>query len=181
MVKRPRISRRRLRCIALATLIAVPPWARGDEPSRENQIKAALVYKVVKFVEWPADAVRDGELMFCAFGDSPVVAALAGIEGRPVRAYRARFRRLEAPTGEVARGCHVLYLAAGAGRDQTPVAPGAHATLTVGDSEDFVSRGGMVGLVNRGNRMSFEINLRAARAAGIRIAAPLLELADVVE
>ena len=39
----------------------------------------------------------------------------------------------------------------------------------------------MVGLVNRGNRMSFEINLRAARAAGIRIAAPLLELADVVE
>ena len=57
MVKRPRISRRRLRCIALATLIAVPPWARGDEPSRENQIKAALVYKVVKFVEWPADAV----------------------------------------------------------------------------------------------------------------------------
>ncbi|MCB1896820.1 MAG: YfiR family protein [Rhodocyclaceae bacterium] len=181
MLARPRTSRHRLRCIALAALVAVPAWALGDAPSREDQIKAALVYKIAKFIEWPADAVRDGVLVFCAFGDSPVVAALAAIEGRAVRAYRAKFSRLEAPAGAVAGGCHVLYLATGAVRDRTPVAHGGRAILTVGDSEDFAVRGGMVGLVSSGNRVSFEINLRAARAAGIRIAAPLLELADVVE
>ncbi|HRX89155.1 MAG TPA: YfiR family protein [Steroidobacteraceae bacterium] len=40
--------------------------------------------------------------------------------------------------------------------------------------------GGMVTLLQESNRVGLEINLRAARRAGLEISAPLLQLATVV-
>ena len=169
-------------CTGLALLLAAPVSADAGEPTRENRIKAALVFKIAKFIEWPPGSIRDRTLTICTHGDSPVATALAGVDGREVRGFRARYRRLEALDDDAARGSQVLYLSrvpGGAPRSQVPAV--GHATLTVGDAERFAARGGMVGLVSGENRVTFEINLRAARAVGIDIAAPLLELANVLE
>ena len=62
-----------------------------------------------------------------------------------------------------------------------PASLRGRSVLTVSDGQDFARRGGMIGLVRGENRITFEINLRTAREAGLDPGAPLLELASVVE
>lgn len=52
--------------------------------------------------------------------------------------------------------------------------------LTVGDCDDFVDRGGMIGLFFEDRRLRFAINADAAEGAGLRISSNLLSLAAEV-
>jgi hypothetical protein len=52
--------------------------------------------------------------------------------------------------------------------------------LTVGESEDFIRDGGMVGLVRDADQIQIQVNLEATQAAGLRISSRLLSLAVVV-
>ncbi len=56
----------------------------------------------------------------------------------------------------------------------------AAGALTVGDSDDFIRTGGMVGLITVENKIRFEVNLATCRRAGLRISASLLRLAKTV-
>jgi hypothetical protein len=57
---------------------------------------------------------------------------------------------------------------------------GSDGILTVGEREDFAERGGVVRLVEKSDRIAFEINHEAARAAHLRIGSQLLRLAERV-
>jgi hypothetical protein len=52
--------------------------------------------------------------------------------------------------------------------------------LTVGESEDFVQAGGMIGFFLEDNKVRFEINLNATERAKLKISARLLALAKTV-
>ena len=52
--------------------------------------------------------------------------------------------------------------------------------LTIGDGEAFAKNGGMISLIRYDNRMGFEINLSAARGAGLSLSSKLLALARKV-
>ncbi len=52
--------------------------------------------------------------------------------------------------------------------------------LTVGDIEDFIDYGGMIGFIFNRGRLRFEINQGAALENGIRIDSNLLEVASQV-
>jgi hypothetical protein len=151
---------------------------------REDRIKAALVFKVIKFVDWPAAVLPDREpLQICALGTSPVGEALSAADGKAARDRFARFRRIDGLSAAETKGCHVLYLPGGA-RDNTSGLPALvreRGILTVSDRPDFARRGGMIGLIRAENRISFEINLRNAREGGIEPGAPLLELANIID
>jgi hypothetical protein len=53
--------------------------------------------------------------------------------------------------------------------------------LTVGESEGFLERGGMINFVVKGKNVRLEINLVAAEAAGLKISSRLLAIADIVK
>ncbi len=172
--------------IGLAALLLVHPANVGAESaaSREDRIKAALVFKLVKFVDWPAAMMAGKEpIQICSFGDSPVAEALSAVDGRPARDRTAQFRKLGALSAAEAKGCHVLFVAGNAREiaGGLPSAARGRGVLTVSDGPDFARRGGMIGLARGENRVAFEINLRAARDSGLEPGAPLLELATIVE
>ena len=168
-------------CIALllSNLGAGPAWA---EPPREARIKAVLVLRLLKFVDWPADnTARTDSLQVCTWGESPTEAALQGLQGQKIREREVRIRKLNMPLDT--RGCHVLFVSDGV-RDVTPAQlynSGGSAVLTISDMPDFNKRGGIINLVRQDNRIGFEIQLRYAREHGLQIGAPLLELARVVD
>jgi len=47
--------------------------------------------------------------------------------------------------------------------------------------EGFTSAGGMINLVMQDNKVSFDINLKSARLAGLKISSQLLRLANTVQ
>jgi hypothetical protein len=52
--------------------------------------------------------------------------------------------------------------------------------LTVADRPGFLEEGGVIELKLSGGRVRFDINLAAAREAGLRLSSQLLQLADRV-
>lgn len=168
-------------CIALlsSSLGAGPAWA---EPPREARIKAVLILRLLKFVDWPADnTARAESLHVCTWGESPTEAALQSLQGQKIREREIRIRKLGTPLDT--RGCHALFVSDSV-RDVTPTLlynSGSSAVLTISDMPDFNKRGGIINLVRQDNRIGFEIQLRYAREHGLQIGAPLLELARVVD
>jgi hypothetical protein len=154
-------------------------WA---DPPREARIKAVLILRLLKFVDWPAESARSAEtLQICTWGESPTEAALQSLQGQKIREREVRMRKLGIPLDT--RGCHVLFVSDGV-REVTPsqlYSSGNSAVLTISDMPDFNKRGGIINLVPQDNRIGFEIQLRYAREHGLQIGAPLLELARVVD
>jgi hypothetical protein len=78
-------------------------------------------------------------------------------------------------------GCRIVFVssneamagAALAAAERTPI-------LTVSDIPGFLKQGGMIEFVLDANRVRFEINLAAARAAGLNLSSELLRVATAV-
>lgn len=150
---------------------------------RSEALRVAYLYNFLKFVEWPAGshASTDSALRICASGeDDPVLGAILVLQGREVGT-----RRLEVtvvPVGSPVQGCHVLFVATQRARDVSRLLEQTtgQAILTVSDSEGFVRRGGMIGLVFLEGRLQFDVNLQAAQQVQLRLSSHLLRLARSV-
>lgn len=180
-----RPPRARARCVPLLAVLALAlclaPAAGARSPA-EYELKAAFLYKFLKFVEWPPGAFADAgtPIRVCVLGDDPFDGALA----ETLRGRSAHDRPLELHrTGRASdtEGCHVVFVSASErGRlDSVLEALGGHA-LTVGDTRDYGRRGVMINLRLEDQRIRFEVNMDSAERAGLRISSQLLRLAQVV-
>jgi len=147
----------------------------------EYEVKAAFVYNFVKFVEWPATrGPASDRVRLCVLGDLPGDLAFANLAGTFVQGKKISVLTVKELGDE--RNCDVLFVAANqTGRlpeildalEDSPV-------LTIGDTEGYARRGIMINMFLEKKRVRFEINEEKARAAGIRISAKLLKLANKV-
>ena len=159
--------------IAGAATLSTP----AQEIPLEYQVKAAFLYNFVKYIEWPEP--RSSPIKICVAGQNPFGTILEDL----LREERVRGTPLVTETiPEPLPGCHVLftpktstvpaYLNAAAGK---PI-------LTVGETPDFLARGGIIRFyLEGGSNVRFEINRAAAHRAGLRISSRLLQLARLVD
>ena len=164
----------RLLCIC-ALLLTLTPAHAG--PS-EYEIKAAFIYQIAKFVEWPQSSAP---LRLCVIGGNPFGAALESIRGKPVNERKTEVVLLD--LGADVHECSVLFIAATAERHLeriVAVTRGA-GILTMGDTEGFAKRGAMVNFYLENGKVRFEINLDVARQGGLKISSKLLSLARIVD
>lgn len=140
----------------------------------ETKVKAAYLYHLIKFVEWPSPS---GEAFrVCVHGSETIGGMLGELSNRQVR---DRPLKIEIE-GDPAR-CQLLYIGRGdkdlpdllARTRRLPI-------LTVSDADEFARRGGIVGFYSEAGKIRLEINPEAARAANLRISAKLMELARTV-
>ena len=76
--------------------------------------------------------------------------------------------------------CHVLFISQSE-TDRLEQILGTlrgRNVLTVGDAEDFISRGGMIRLVTEKSKIRIRINMEAVKAANLTISSKLLRLAQ---
>lgn len=161
---------------------AVPPPAPdGKDPVRELNLRAAFIFNFARFVEWPREALADtASLRLAVFTADTIPAPFAALRGRQVRGHVVRVVPL-GPADDPA-ACHLLYCSDATEPQLAALLAGArgHPVLTVGEGRGFTDNDGMIELVTRDDRLRFRIRPDAARAVGLRIAAPLLQLADEV-
>jgi hypothetical protein len=156
--------------------------AQGNTSS-EYQVKAAFLFHFAQFVDWPPGAFKDAAspLTYCTVGEDPFHGALDAsmggktIDGRPVRVLHYKLVK-------EAQACQILFLGAPEKKflSATLIDLGANPVLTVGESQDFIGQGGMIGFLWEDNKVHFEINLEAAERAKLKISARLLTLAKKV-
>ena len=177
----------RWRLVMLLALMAWPlNWTNSGlfaQATSDDQIKAAYLFNFAKLVEWPASAhsSSDSPLTFCLLGRSRVADELESsvgdnkIGGRPLR-----IRNLQ--NGDELGGCHMLFIAGSASRQQDRVIQQAKGKplLLVGETPGFTNLGGTIGFLQEGGRVGFEVNLAASEQAGLKISARLLSIARSV-
>ncbi len=151
--------------------------------SRESRIKAAFLYNFAKFTVWPAAAFADAKapLRLCVLGEDPFPGALAALEGRTVKNRPIVFSRLESTDSP--EKCHLLFVSASEhGRLGTILESlRGMPVMVVGDTPHFARSGGTIRLKIVGNKVRFEINVRAAQHAKLKIDSRLLRLGRIVD
>lgn len=150
------------------------------EPASEDVVKAAVIFKLTRFVEWPARSFdgKDNALRICALGDSPVADALQVVAGRVAQGRPIEYAKLS--TVSTDDNCHLVF--AGDDRSSRLLRDTViDSLLTVSDTDGFAKNGGIIELTRRGARLGFRIHVGNARRAGLVISAPLLELAEIIE
>lgn len=168
----------------LGALWSVRPSA-GLKPAAygEYEVKAALLYKLAKFTEWPPEAFLDEpeHLVYCVVGRGPMGDALVeAVEGKAVGGREVVVRRVS-KAGDFS-GCQVVFLHSTEDHELVKVlsALGNRPVLLVGESRCFATRGGMINLIVEDERIRFEINPMRSQEAHLRISPNLLNLARIV-
>ncbi len=167
---------------ALATALA-GVTARA-QPAPEYALKAAVIYNITKFVEWPPDAFnsRSDPVKVCVLGENPFGDALVqALSGRLHENRNLTVRYLH--DSGAAIGCHVLFVSTSEQNRFRSILDqvSSRATLTIGDADDFAALGGIVDLKLEDRKVRIQVNLAAAAKSQIRISSRLLSLAEIVK
>jgi hypothetical protein len=147
------------------------------------EVKAAFLYKFARFAEWPPAAFdrADSPLAICIFGPDPFSGALertvAGesVNGRPITILRpGRSQEL--------RKCHLVFFSQ---PDRSRLVEQLQGLMhfpvvTVGETADFLEKGGVIRLVVEQNRVHVEVNLQALDRNPVKLSSKLLRIARLV-
>ena len=148
----------------------------------EYQVKAAFLFNFAKFVEWPGSEPVSDPINLCIVGGDPFGGFLDQmVKGKVANGRTMEIKRIAA-TGKF-ESCQIAFIAA-AERKLLPAildSVGRAGVLTVGETEDFARRGGVISFFLDGNHVRFEVNVDAAERAGLKISSKLLNLAKIVK
>ena len=146
----------------------------------EYEVKAAYLYNIVSFVTWPPDAFGGpaDPIRLCVFEKDPFGPMLdnairgAVAEQRPMVAERIS-------NIETISRCHLVFVPHDSAdwTDQVRRAATQRPILIVGESDDFLQRGGMIAFVIEGGRVRFDVNVQTATSQGLKMSSRLLQVA----
>ena len=168
-------------CLAHA---AVPRIAAEQGSAGEYELKAAMLYNLTRFVEWPPSTYPDPQapMRLCILGRDPFGGSLASIifkqalNGRPVLIRHSQ-------NDKEIRACHLLYISSSERKTTLQIFATlkGSSVLTVGEMKEFATHGGVIQFSLEEQQVRFDINLDAASRAGLKISSRLLLLARIVK
>jgi hypothetical protein len=172
-------------------LIFKGPGPMAADP-KGDWIKALYLYNFLFFVDWPKQALGNGEpITLAVTGDDTLFATLFKMDEMSVKGRSLVIGSFASPR-DLPLPCHVVFI----GKKTWDLAAqiieriGGRPVLTVSDMPGFAQMGGMVGFrhiaghdhdSSIGHPKRFEINLRAVQGSGLGIRSRLLRLSDMVE
>ena len=165
--------------------LAALPEARGlTEAAVRDEVRAAFVFNIARFVYWPRSGPPTGEkrLRLCLYRENPLGAAASSLTGKQLH---GRQLALEVIDNLVSGGtCQILLIPGRQLARFQREAPAADLsqTLTITDLSKNPSllpdaSGVMVSLVRKETTLGFAINRHAVAASDLRVSSELLKLA----
>ncbi len=180
--------------IVCGSLAGGPTWAAQEDLS-EYTLKGAFLYNFALFAAWPEDAFQeeDSPLVIAVFRDRAVEETIRdAFQGKVIRGRPVALKRIDAEVvgsadgevvdsadGEAVDSAHLLFVP---GSEVEAFYEVRHAfaglpVLLVGESRDFIERGGMLNFFIENNRVRFEASQQNAEHARVALSSKLLTLA----
>ncbi len=169
--------------IFFSTLVILTPPVQAKEQSIEYKIKAAYLYNFSKFTDWP-DKIAFAEqksFSICILGEDPFGSVITPIENKKVHKQPIKllyFSQLDTDVGQ----CKIVFIAETNVSDVQSILLALSDTniLTVGESSNFATSGGMIGFVIQDGHVQLQINKQVAKNAQLKFDPRLLKLGQVV-
>lgn len=164
------------KALLLAALLMLSPVLRAQSQS-EFRIKAAYVFNLTKYVEWPA---ASSQVVICVVGEGPMVKALGELAGK-ISDTRQIVVLLAASDADFKR-CDLAYITNASPKKIESALQkfSGRSVLTVGEVSSFTRVDGMMALLTVGEHIEIEVNLQACQRANLKVSSKLLSLAKIV-
>ena len=166
--------------ISFAVVNAQTPPPGGAKS--EYALKAVFLYNFCRFIEWPKSAFSSPNepIIIGIVGDDPFGALLdEAIQGESQHGRSIRIEHYRKP--EAIGHCHLLFV----GRseairlDAILAAVSGKSIVTVGETDAFLDRGGMIALTSERNHVRVHLNPEMLRAARLDVSSKLLRIAEI--
>lgn len=151
-------------------------WA--IERADENEIKAAVIYNLLLFVQWPEQTAAAGAFRFCVLDEGALTTALRAYERKTLQGRALEIHRIGRGEEELDT-CGAVMVEAGSTGVLTRLAVAARSRrlLVIAEGKGAAERGAMIGLHTDGGRVSFDINYGVMKRSGLVPSSKILRLA----
>ncbi|BAL25606.1 YfiR family protein [Azoarcus sp. KH32C] len=176
------VRRRIVMCLVLSC--AAGAFAATDPAVVEYQVKAAYLFRMAEYVEWPNSAFTGpGEpIRIAVVGSDPLVEILVTmLAGR--KANDRSFVVEPSAGGDEVERAHILFVARRDAASVKKLLSGlkSRPVLTITEIPGGLDSGSVVNFVPFDNRIGFEISLGTAERNGLKLSSRLLAVARRVE
>lgn len=156
--------------------------ASGASAPNEYAVKSVFLYNFCRFIEWPGSAFAGANdpIVIGVLGDDPFGPLLdEAVAGETFRGRRIQIEHYR-NAREIGR-CHLLFISASesARMNEILAAVNGRSIVTVGETEAFIERGGMIALAADRTRVRLLINPGTLRAANLDVSSKLLRVAEI--
>ena len=169
----------------LTRIVAALLWLVMASPaqlSREEDLKAALLWSFVRFTEWPSASVAETPIVIGIVEQPELYNSMVritigkSVQGRPIQVRGIRHLADE-------KLCQVVYLGTLSGKNLEAHLSVARETsiLTIGEGERFHQAGGIIQLFTEDGRLSFSVDLGRLGHTKLSISSKLLRLGYTVK
>ena len=164
----------------LLLVLAAPAQTMGADV---NTVKAALVFKLAAFIEWPEERHEYSANAFelAVLGARPLEGAFDVLHGKTFR--NMPFHVVRFDHWSRIEDSRIVFVDESVGQPLGEITSGLarKGMLLVSDRRGFAESGGMIELYIESGRVRFRINMEACNRAGLKISSKLLKLATLVE
>lgn len=150
----------------------------------EYKIKAAFVYNLARFTEWPTDSLNNiaDSFYIGVLGIHPFKDYLDDIAQEKLIKEKSIAIIYSDSIAEILK-CRVVFISTS---DQDLIEEiieklNGKSILTISDQTEFTRMGGMVNFINVHGKVRFAINIDASKRADLKLSSTLLKLAKIVE
>lgn len=166
----------------LAGEVTVSAATSDTAPRLEYQVKAGYLFNFLRFTDWPPQALPAGAPYRIGVVED---ASTYNIIAETLRGKTVNDRAIEVVylnSRDPIRSCHLVFIPRSADAASLQLSPNAEqeSTLLVGETADYALHDGMIGFVQRGHNIRFQVNLSAAQHAGLKLSSRLASLAEIV-
>ncbi len=184
--QRPFFDRRQAvaRLLAAALAFMGPgPLEALDPSGADNGSKTTYLFNFTKFVTWPASkfSAVDAPLIIGFIGAPTLQDSIEEANPESQLELRRIVVRRVANEDDIRR-CHIIFIDHSQQSRLKGILAEArrHNVLSVGESDNFVPMGGVINFIVVDGRVRFQINVDAARKAGLKLSSRLLQVGEPV-
>jgi hypothetical protein len=170
--------------LALCLLFHFPAASPAADLT-EYDVKAAFLYRLTLFMEWPPSrfASEKDPLSLGIVGTDPFGSSIDKVlKDQKVGDRQIKIQRLALTATNTHTSAHILFLSSALAPETEKLVLNVRTlpVLTVGEAEDFTRNGGHVRLYLQENKLRFEINVAALERSGLKLHSQVMKLATRV-
>jgi len=169
--------------LAAILLLIIPIPSSADVVSEEYKLKAELLERFTRFIDWPtASSVSDPNTPFVigVIGNDPFRTYLDHLKDTKIKDKKVDVREVD-DLSQLDQ-CQVLFISASQEKNLDEIVRRVNGkpVLTISDTNGFAQRGVLINFYREGEYERFEVNQTAADRSGLKFSSRLMKLARLV-
>lgn len=156
--------------------------AADAQPPDEYSVKAAFVYNFLKYIEWPdtAGCKASGRIKLGILGKNPFGSSFDRFKQKPIDNCILEVHEVKA--NEPINLFQAVFICRSEKKKLNEILTDLKSlpVVTLADSPGSMQEGVIINLIQREDKLGFEINKKIADSAGLKISSQLLKLASAI-